>query len=277
MRISILFYRYSFVFFCAVLSCTKAPFEDSINIIYPYPYPAEIYTTTKFIYTPGLVTVWEDLPDTLAKLTDDFVGFQNGWGGTHSRDSIYLTKNDLIGTLPQFNLVGDYILQFSKSNFAGYTYILEIQVTVIGSNLNPGPTDLEGNYKRTSNGHIIPIQKIYDGVYLIENLGGNAAVPAYPYLLYNYKSSTMVDSIVFPIQFNECGGGTQLVGPAATPGYPALFYANALPPIIEINTTAPVVFKWKIYSYETVNLNAIAPTSAICTWGNAATRVFEKQ
>jgi hypothetical protein len=134
---------------------------------------------------------------------------------------------------------------------------------------------MEGGYLRAATGVTIQLKKVFDGVYVIDNPGGGAGVTLFPYLFYNYKSSSGTDSLAFPIQPNECGGGLQLVGPTAPFSKRASEYAASYPPIIA--STAPLTFQWRVFTYSSSSASALQPgNGGLCTWG-VGVRTFVKQ
>lgn len=252
--------------------CSKS--EPEPSVAYPALLPEEVGNNLGvYIYAIGSSTLYSDLPDTIGILRDTFYGMVGGFGGYTGNDSVYLLKDEILG-FPDTTKVGGYTLAWEKFNNRGYKTVLSANAVIAGPIMNFGPSALEGSWKRVSNGFVIQIKKLFDGVYLMDNPGG-ANVAPFPYLLYNYKNASGKDSIAFPIQPNECGGGTQLVGPGSAPGSKASTYAVNFPP--EISLVPPLTMKWKVYTYTTASANAIAPASGQCTWGNTAVRVFEKQ
>ena len=162
------------------------------------------------------------------------------------------------------------IEDINKSN---YKVALSSNIVIAGAISNPGPTAMEGTYKRTSNGVLIEIKKVFDGVYVIDNPGG-AGVPPFPYLLYNHRNSSGGDSLAFPIQTNPCGGGLQLVGPSAALSLSSAEYTASYPPAI--TATSPLTFSWKVLEFPEARPGSVNPGAAACQWGTGV-RTFEKQ
>jgi hypothetical protein len=237
------------------------------------PYIHEGLLQPAYVYGVGQSSIITDIPDVVAIAVDTVFGFDGGYGGKTGADTFKIKKADIL-SWPDTTGIGGYSLKWEKFNKGGYKVGYGTAIVIAGQIANPGTTALEGNYKRTSNGYVITIKKVFPGVYVIDNPGG-AGVTPFPYLLYNYKNGGGQDSLAFPIQSNECGGGTQLVGPASMPGLKASEYSATLPPVI--SATTPLTFKWKVYTYGSASPNAVAPAGALCTWGNTAVRTFEKQ
>jgi hypothetical protein len=244
------------------------------DVVLPFVYSSDMLGA--YVYGQGATSLYTDLPAVVAVVVDTVFGFEGGYGGKTGADTFQIKKVDIIAWGDTTN-VGGKSLGWEKFSKGGYKVKVSSALVIAGPIANPGPTALEGSYKRLSNSVLIDLKKVFDGVYVIDNLGGAApgATTPFPYLVYNYKSTSGGDSLVFPIQKNDCGGGTQLVGPTATPGSKASDYATNFPP--SIVTGPPVTLSWKVYSYSSASLNAVAPASALCVWGNAGVRTFEKQ
>jgi hypothetical protein len=132
---------------------------------------------------------------------------------------------------------------------------------------------MEGIYKRTANGVLIELKKVFDGVYVIDNPGG-AGVAPFPYLFYNYKNSSGGDSIAFPNQPNPCHGGLQLVAPGAPLSLRSSEYSALYPPAI--TATSPLTVSWKVLEFPSASPSSANPGAALCQWGTGV-RTFEKQ
>jgi hypothetical protein len=65
--------------------------------------------------------------------------------------------------------VGLYVINFAASNANGYETSISRVVTV--TNVN-SPIDYSGAYKRSTNGQIATVAKVFNGVYKISNPGG---------------------------------------------------------------------------------------------------------
>lgn len=232
-----------------------------------------VYMAAAYVYGQGQATLQADIPDVVAIAVDTVYGFEGGYGGKTGADTVKITKADIVGDWPDLSGIGGKSVTFQKYTKGNYKVTIGTNVIVAGPIANPGPTAIEGTYKRVGNNFLIEIKKVFDGVYVIDNLGG-AGVTPFPFLLYNHKSSSGADSLAFPLQGNECGGGSQLVGPNAATGSSADDYAAQHPPSLTLGP--PVTLKWKVYTYSSTNGSAIS-TAALCTWGNAAVRTFEKQ
>ena len=132
---------------------------------------------------------------------------------------------------------------------------------------------MEGTYKRTANGVLIELKKVFDGVYVIDNPGG-AAVAPFPYLFYNYKNALGGDSLAFPIQSNPCAGGLQLVAPGAPLSLTSAEYSAQHPPAI--TATSPLTVSWKVFEFPAARASSGHTGVALCQWGTGV-RTFEKQ
>lgn len=256
-----------------VSGCSKIPDGDSVPVATSIPYIAEQFIQDAYVYGLGTSTLYSDIPDVVAIAVDSVVGFDGGYGGKTGSDSIKIMKNEILGW-PDTTAIGGYSIGFEKFNRANYKTTLGANVVIAGAIPNPGPTALEGTYARTANGVLIDITKVFDGVYVITNPGG-AGVPPFPYLLYNYKSSGGTDSLDFPIQTNPCGGGLQLVDPAAPNALASSTYSADYNP--KIISYSPVTLSWKIFEFPSASTSSVHPNGALCQWGHTAVRTFEKQ
>lgn len=265
----------SFLFACGVLfvACDKNEEADSTAQVVSVPEIAYKNASDAYVYGAGNTHIYTDLPDVIAVAVDSIYGFEGGYGGKTGKDSIKILKTEVLGW-PDTTAIGASSLNFQKYNRGNYRVTTSVNIVIAGPIPNPGPTALEGLYKRTANGFIIEVKKVFDGVYVIDNPGG-AAVGPFPYLLYNHVSSTGVDSLAFPIQGNECGGGTQLVGPTAPFDLVSSEYTAKYPPIIA--ATAPVTLQWRVFTFSSAKKTALQPgNGGLCTWG-VPVRTFEKQ
>jgi hypothetical protein len=254
-------------------ACDKDDFTDSTVVTTSQPVVALEFAQSSYVFAIGAGDILKTIPDTIAIAVDSLYGFESGFGGKTGKDSVYILKSGIIGGWPDTTEVGAYSLQFeSPLNTINYKVPFSINVVVAGPIDNPGPTDISGTYKRTSNNFPITISKIFDGVYLIQNLGG-AGVTPHPFLLYNYKSSAGNDSLAFPTQPNECGSATKLVAPSAPDGLTSADYDKLSPAIISLS---PLTLSWKIFTFGDTNPGT-STTSSVCTWGNVAVRTFVKQ
>jgi hypothetical protein len=237
------------------------------------PFIAESFIEPAYVYGFGQTNIYNDIPDVVAIAVDSVVGFVGGYGGKTGMDSIKVLKSDII-SWPDTVAVGGYSLTFQKFNKAEYKATLGTNIVIAGSIPNPGPTDLAGTYKRTSNGFLIEIKKVFPGVYVIDNPGGAGVLP-FPYLLYNYDDGSGGDKLVFPIQPDPCPpSGLQLVGPTAPNGLSSADYSTNFPPIIAART--PLTLQWRVYEFPQANPNSTHTGEALCQWG-LGIRTFEKQ
>lgn len=179
----------------------------------------------------------------------------------------------MVGGWPDTTVSGGSSISFSKVNKLGYKANESLNIVLAEPIANPGPTDISGTYIRPSNGITFDITKVFDGVYVIDNPGGGAVAPN-PYLLYNYKSSTGVDSLAFPTQTNPCGGGLKLVSPSAPLSLTSQEYDQSYPPAII--ATNPLTLSWIVLEFPDTSPGSANPGSALCQWGTSA-RTFEKQ
>lgn len=255
-------------------ACTEEPEIDSKAQVVNLPFIHEKLMQDAYVYGLGQATLEADLPNIVAVAVDTVYGFEGGRGGKTGKDTINITKSEVIGGFPVLNDIGGYSISFEKTNLGGYKVTTGTNIVIAGAIPNPGPTAMEGTYKRTSNGVLIQIKKVFDGVYVIDNPGG-AGVPPFPYLLYNVKNAVGGDSLAFPVQTNPCGGGLMLVAPSAPVSQTADTYRKNFPP--EIAATSPLTFKWKVFEFPSATPAAVQPDAALCQWGHTATRTFEKQ
>jgi hypothetical protein len=201
------------------------------------------------------------------------VGFEGGYGGKTGSDSIKILKSEIL-TWPDTVGLGGKAVTVEKFNKSNFRTTVTTNIVIAGPIANPGPTAMEGGYLRAATGVTIQLKKVFDGVYVIDNLGG-ANVAPFPFLFYNYKSSTGVDSLAFPIQPNECGGGAKLVGPTAPFSLRASEYSTQYPPIIA--STAPLTLQWRVFTFSSASNSAVQPgNGGLCTWG-VGVRTFVKQ
>jgi len=256
----------------AIIAGCKKDFELSkiqdvnIPMVESYMEPTYIYSLSS-----SGQSVFELIPDTLALLIDDVYGFENGFGGITGRDSLYLTKGMLMW--PDTTSSGANTIAVSAINLGGYKVTADAALIIVSDLEHPGPTDISGSFERTINSYVIHIEKLAAGVFLIDNVGG-AAADGTSYLLYNYESSSGLDSLVFPIQEMSCGAGLKLVSPSASGDGTANSY-NAFPP--EIISDFPLTFSWKVYEFPSTEGTAVHPEGgAYCAWGDGA-RIFVKQ
>lgn len=269
---NIKFILYLFVASFVISSCDESEEIASVPKPTALPFIAEVFVNPAYVYGFGATNVYNDIPDVVAIAVDSVVGFPGGYGGKTGSDSVQVKKSDVV-SWPDTVDIGGYSINFQKYNNAAYKAVVGTNVVIAGMIPNPGPTALEGTYKRTSNGYLIEIKKVFNGVYVIDNPGG-AGVPAFPYLLYNYSNVSGADSLSFPNQGNPCGGGLQLVGPAAPTNLTSKEYSASYPP--EIAATSPFTLKWKVFEFPAATPNSAHTGAALCQWG-LAVRTFEKQ
>jgi hypothetical protein len=275
-----------FLFFFALIASSMFVFTacdedieiDSKPLVVNLPFIHAKNMQDAYVYGKGQDQLEADLPAIVAIAVDTVYGFEGGRGGKTGKDTIDVLKSEVLGGFPDLSEVGGYSIEFEKINTAGYKVKTSTNIVIAGAIANPGPTALEGNYKRivaAGNGHVISLKKVFDGVYVIDNPGGAASVAPFPYLFYNYKNSTGGDSLSFPIQTNPCGGGLMLVGPAAAVSLTADEYLRTQQPTI--SATSPLTFKWKVFEFPSASPSAVQPNAALCQWGHTAVRTFEKQ
>lgn len=259
-----------FYFICALLSsgalfisCNEGDETPSIPKPISIPYIAIQYAQSTYGYGKGKTNIINDIPNVVAIAVDTVVGFEGGYGGKTGRDSIQVKKSDITGW-PDTIEVGGYKLSFEKFNNSSFKTVVTSFVVIAEPISNPGPTALEGNYLRTATGVTIEIKRIFDGVYVIDNPGA-AGVTPFPYLLFNYKDASGIDSLSFPIQPNPCGGGLQLVDPTAPPSLKSSEYTASYNP--NISSLSPITLQWRIYEFPTSLPTASHPGAALCQWG----------
>jgi len=257
------------LFFAA---CKEIADNDSVPQTTSIPYIAVAYLQSAYVYGQGQSTLYSDIPDVVAIAVDSVVGFEGGYGGKTGMDSIKILKSDILG-FSDTSSIGGTSISFEKFNKSNFKASIGSNIVIAGPIANPGPTALEGVYKRTSNGITFELKKVFDGVYVIDNPGGGAVEP-FPYLFYNYKSSTNGDSLAFPIQPNPCGGGLQLVGPTAPLSLSSSAYSAQYPPAI--TATAPFTVSWKVLEFPSASPGSTNTGAALCQWGTGA-RTFVKQ
>jgi hypothetical protein len=255
--------------------CKRDLVIDSVAKGTSLPYLVESYAEAFYVAGVGSGTVYSSIPDTIALVGDSVVGFEGGFGGASGKEFIYILKSDITGW-PDTVAAGGYALNFQKFNLSNFKIAVSSSAVLaapIAAPAQAGPTDLEGTYRRTSNGVLIDIVKVFPGVYVIANPGG-AGVPPQPYLLYNYDDGTGGDKLSFECQTNPCGGGTKLVAPGAPAGLTVGEYDATYPPAIISHS--PITFQWKIFEFGGTDASEVHPGSAQCQWG-LAVRTFEKQ
>ena len=255
-----------------VAACKKIEDADSSVISTSIPFVFEQNVDDAYVYGEGQTHIYTDIPEVVAIAVDTVVGFEGGYGGHTGADTVKILKSDILGWPDTIGLGGKSIT-FEKYNKANYKVSITSNIVIAGAIPNPGPTAMEGTYKRTSNGVLIELKKVFDGVYVIDNPGG-AGVPPFPYLFYNYRNSSGGDSLAFPIQPNPCHGGLQLVGPTAPLSLTSAEYSAQYPP--EIVATSPLTLSWKVLEFPAVRASSANPGVFLCQWGTGV-RTFEKQ
>ena len=254
-------------------ACDKKEEIDSVAQRVSIPYIAISYLQDVYIYAQGSTSIYTDIPNVVAVAVDSVYGFEGGYGGKTGMDSIKLLKSEILG-FGDTTKLGGSSYSFQKYSKGNYRVTQSAAVVIAGANNNPGPTALEGNYLRAATGYLMAVSKVANGVYLITNPGGAASVASNPYLLYNYRSSLGQDSLSFANQTDNCGGGLQLVSPAAPNGLTSADYSALHPPII--SNPSPLTFQWRIYEFPTASATATHPGAALCNWG-LGVRTFVKQ
>jgi hypothetical protein len=255
-----------------ISGCDKDDLTESTVVTTSIPEIGVELAQPSYVFGIGGGDINKSIPDTLAIAVDSVYGFENGFGGKTGKDSIYILKSQIIDGWPDTTAVGAYTLQFEAVNTINYKVPFNINVVVAGPIDNPGPTDISGTYRRTSNNFAITISEIFEGVYLIQNPGG-ADVALQPYLLYNYKSSSGADSLAFPTQTNPCGGGLKLVAPTAPEGLTSGDYDSQSP---AITSYSPITLSWRVFEFEDTAPSTAHPGEALCQWG-LGIRTFVKQ
>lgn len=253
-------------------ACKNDDFVASYPQTTSIPIIIEQFVEASYVYGKGNSNIINDIPDVVAIAVDSTVGFEGGYGGKTGMDTIKILKSDIV-FWPDTVDVGGYTISFEKFNKSNFKAVLSSNIVIAGPISDPGPTDLAGTYKRTANGFLIEIKKVFDGVYVIDNPGG-AGVPAFPYLLYNHKSSTGGDELRFPNQTDPCGGGLMLVADNAPNGLKSSEYSASYPP--KITATSPLTLKWKIFEFPSASASSGHTGAALCQWG-LGVRTFEKQ
>ena len=259
--------------FLLMMACHKIEDNDSVVIATSIPFIAVQNVNSAYVYGEGQTSIYSDLPDVLAIAVDTIVGFEGGYGGKTGMDSIKILKSD-ITEWPDTVSLGGKALSLENYNRANYKVTTGTNIVIAGAISNPGPTALEGNYLRAATGYILQIKKVFNGVYVIDNPGGAASVAPFPYLLYNYKSSSGADSLVFPIQPNPCGTATQLVSPTAPNDLTSAVYTAQHSP--KITSMSPLTLSWKVFTFGAVRTTAAHNSASVCQWG-LAVRTFVKQ
>jgi hypothetical protein len=255
------------------LSCERDLEMDSVAKATTIP---EVINLTNGTYVFGLGSneIFNTIPDTLGIIYDSVYGFEGGFGGKTGKDSAYLLKSEITGDWPDTTVAGATSITAQKFNLNNFKNQVAVTILVVEPNENPGATDLAGTYKRTSNGYLIEISKISDGVYFLDNPGG-AGVDPHPYVLKNYKDVNGVDSLSFEIQENPCGGGLQLIGPAApTSGTSSADYSAQFPP--QITSKSPLTLSWIVMEFDAASPSSTSSGGGLCQWG-AGVRTFQKQ
>lgn len=256
-----------------ILACDKKVEIDSVAQPISIPFIAIKYVSDAYVYGVGNTYIYSDIPEVVAIAVDSVYGFEGGYGGKTGFDSIKIYKNEVLGW-PDTVSIGAASISYQKYSKGNYRVVTGSNIVIAGPIPNPGPTALEGLYKRTSNMFVIELKKVFDGVYVIDNPGG-ADVTPFPYLFYNYESSSGTDSLAFPIQGNECGGGLQLVGPGAPFSLPSSEYSSKYPPVI--TTLSPVTLSWRVFTFASASASTVQPgNGGLCTWG-VGVRTFVKQ
>lgn len=251
--------------------CIKIEDADSTVTTTSVPFVYVQNVNDAYVYGEGNSSIYSDFPDVIAIFVDTAVGFEGGYGGHTGMDTLKVLKSDI--DWPDTLSVGGKSITFEKFNKAGYKVAITTNIVIAGAIANPGPTAMEGTYKRTSNGVLIELKKVFNGVYVIDNPGG-AGVAPFPYLFYNYRSVSGGDSLAFPIQPNPCHGGLQLVGPSAPLSLTSADYSTQYPPAI--TATSPLTFSWKVLEFPSARSTSANPGAALCQWGTGV-RTFEKQ
>lgn len=254
-------------------SCKQNDEIDSVPRAIVLPFIAQKNMQDAYVYGLGQATLDADLPNVVAVAVDTFYGMVGGRGGKTGSDTVDILKSEVLSQ-PDLTKIGGSSISFEKFSKAGYKVSVSSNVVVAGPISDPGPTVLEGKYARTTNGYLLEVKKVFDGVYIIGNPGGAASVAFNPYLLYNHKSPTGGDELRFPVQQDLCHGGLRLVSPTAPGGLAAGDY-DAHPPII--SNTSPLTFQWKVFEFSAASNSAVHPDAALCNWGHTAVRTFVKQ
>ncbi|HOY04434.1 MAG TPA: hypothetical protein PLO67_03465 [Saprospiraceae bacterium] len=255
-----------------VAACKKIEDGDSVTFGFSQPFLHELNVNSAYVYGQGATHIYTDIPQLLAVVVDTVSGFEGGYGGHTGSDTLKILKSDI--TWPDTTSIGGKLISLSRSNRAGYPIVVSTNIVIAGAIANPGPTAMEGVYVRTSNGFAIEIKKVFNGVYVIDNPGGAGTVAPFPYLLYNYITSSGGDSLAFPIQENPCGGGLQLVAPGAALGLSSAEYTANYPP--SIVATAPLTLSWRVLEFSAARATSVNPSGSLCQWGTPV-RTFEKQ
>jgi hypothetical protein len=261
-----------------IAGCKKDYVPSGVQTV-SYETVAENFVETQYIhiidFTP--TSIYDIFPDTLGLLVDSVYGYPNGFGGHTGKDSLYLVKESDIDW-PDTTQSGAYPLTFYSTNLGGYNSTIKTTLIIVSPlpEGEEGPTDLAGEYKRTSNGAIIDITYIANGIYGITNLGGSGSGDGGSYLLFNYLSSTATDSLVFPVQLQSCGNGVKLVAPFAPYEKTVQAYDALFPP--SVTSLSPVTLSWRVFEFPNTESSAKQPGNglAYCWWGTQV-RTFEKQ
>jgi hypothetical protein len=259
---------------CMLLAagCIKIEDADSTVTTTSVPFVYVQNVNDAYVYGEGNTSIYSDFPDVIAIFVDTAVGFEGGYGGHTGMDTLKVLKSDI--DWPDTLSVGGKSITFEKFNKANYKVSLTTNIVIAGAIANPGPTALEGTYLRAATGVLIELKKVFNGVYVIDNPGGSGTVGPFPYLLYNYKSSTGADSLAFPIQANPCGSGLQLVAPTAPLSLTSADYSTQYPPAI--TAASPLTLSWKVLEFPSARASSANPGAALCQWGTGV-RTFVKQ
>lgn len=274
MKSKILYFA-SFCVGCILLvqACAKSEDPDSVAKPTSQPFIAINNLDDVYIYGEGNTHIYSDLPDVIGVAVDSVLGFEGGYGGKTGQDSVKILKTEL--SFGDTVAVGGSSFSVYKYNKGNFRVSLGSSMVIASANNNPGPTALEGIYKRnTAAGYLLSVSKVANGIYLITNPGGAASVAAVPYLLYNFKSSVNTDSLSFACQTDGCGGGLQLGAPGCPLGLTSAVYTAEHPPTIA--TYTPITFKWVVLEFPSTKPSSVNYGVGTCAWGTA-TRTFEKQ
>ncbi len=255
-----------------IMACHKIEDNDSQVISTSIPYVAFQFVEDAYVYGEGQTSIYSDLPDVLGIVVDTVVGFEGGYGGKTGMDSLKILKSEI--DWPDTTSLGGKNITLARFNKANYQTSIATNIVIAGAIPNPGPTALEGNYLRAATGYILQIQKVFPGVYVVNNPGGAGTVAPFPYLLYNYRSSTGQDSLSFPIQPNPCHTATQLVSPTAPNDLTSEVYTAQHTP--KITSMSPLTLSWKVFTFGAVRTTATHNSASVCQWG-LAVRTFIKQ
>jgi hypothetical protein len=274
MKNKILYFT-SFCVGCLLLvqACSKS--EDADSVVKPtsLPFIAINNLEDVYIYGAGNTSIYSDLPDVIGVAVDSALGFEGGYGGKTGQDSVKIHKSELV--FGDTVSVGGSSFSVYKYNKGNFRVSIGSSMVIAGANNNPGPTALEGIYKRnTAAGYLLTVKKVANGIYLITNPGGAASVAPVPYLLYNFKSSVNTDSLSFSSQTDGCGGGLQLGAHNCPLGLKSEEYTAKYPPAVTV--TAPITLRWVVLEFPSTDAESTNYGVGTCAWGTA-NRTFEKQ